>query len=419
MSSMSELAKPKLRFNGFNSSWKNYFFHETFLILKSNSLSRDDLNDTEGKIKNIHYGDIHTKFRSLLDITKENIPFINDDMLEKVKNMSFCEEGDLIFADASEDYKDIGKAIEIVNLDNQNVLSGLHTILVKKKFNISLGLCGYLFQSWKIRKQIMFFSQGTKVLGLPKKYLEKINLYIPENISEQQKIVSSLSFVDKKIELLIKKHEFLEKYKKGLMQKIFSQEIRFKQDDGSDFPDWVNAKLKTYIKERKNKNKNNLIKKVLSVSNKRGFIAQEEQFEDRRVASTDTSNYRIVRCDDFAYNPSRINVGSIARLSNYKEGIVSPMYVVFYLEELDLSYFENLIRTHRFSYFVQSNCSGSVRDSLSFKSLSEFEFNFPSLLEQKKISSFFKSIDKKINLIKLQIEKTQTFKKGLLQQMFV
>ena len=132
------------------------------------------------------------------------------------------------------------------------------------------------------------------------------------------------------------------------------------------------------------------------------------------------SNYKVVEKDDIAYNPSRINVGSIARLINFDTGIVSPMYVVFSLKNgLDKQYFEFLFNTHLFKYKIKIGCSGSVRDSLNFEDLANFSFKFPSLQEQQKIASFISAIDAKIEVVNQQITQSQTFKKGLLQQMFV
>ena len=168
------------------------------------------------------------------------------------------------------------------------------------------------------------------------------------------------------------------------------------------------------------KNKALQVPLVLSVSNKKGFISQNEQFDGYEVASKDLSNYKIVNRDDIAYNPSRINVGSIARLINFEKGIVSPMYVVFSLKDgLDKIFFENLYNIHRFKHLIKVGCSGSVRDSLNFDDLCDFEFKFPSIKEQQKIATYLSSIDTKIGALNNQITQTQTFKKGLLQQMFV
>src|SRR5690606_3557426 len=152
-------------------------------------------------------------------------------------------EGDLLIADASEDYNDIGKTIEVVNLNNEKVISGLHTFHASPvKYSMALGFSGYMLQNKNVRKQVMMIAQGTKVLGLATNRLGSINLSIP-SLPEQQKIASFLSAVDKKIEQLQQKKHLLEQYKKGVMQKIFSQKLRFKKDDGSGYPEWEEKKL--------------------------------------------------------------------------------------------------------------------------------------------------------------------------------
>lgn len=105
----------------------------------TNSYSRDNLNYESGIVKNIHYGDIHTKFQTLFDLEKENVPYINKDIsLNRISEDFYCEEGDVIFADASEDLNDVGKSIEIINLNGEKLLSGLHTLLARPQKIISL-----------------------------------------------------------------------------------------------------------------------------------------------------------------------------------------------------------------------------------------------------------------------------------------
>ncbi len=159
---------PKLRFGEFEGEWVEKLYGDIYSFYSTNSLSRDKLNYDDGEVKNIHYGDIHTKFSTIFDIEKENVPFINRDVdLSKVKDESYCQEGDLVIADASEDYTDIGKTIELKNLNNEKILAGLHTFLARPdKEKITIGFMGYLLQSWKIRKQVMTIAQGTKVLSL-------------------------------------------------------------------------------------------------------------------------------------------------------------------------------------------------------------------------------------------------------------
>ena len=260
-------------------------------------------------------------------------------------------------------------------------------------------------------------------VAFPKKInlndLNKCNFSYP-SLPEQKKIASFLLSVDDKLNQLRKKKELLNEYKKGIMQKIFSQELRFKDDNGNKYPDWEEKKLGKMLNHKSIRNKGNQVTLVLSVSNKEGFISQKEQFGGYQVASKDISNYKLVYKGEYAYNPSRINVGSIARLEDYEEGIVSPMYIIFKLKpELNAIFFDALYSTHRFKYLIKIGCSGSVRDSLNFDELEKFNVKIPSYDEQEKISNFLSAIDSKIDLVSTQIDNTKAFKKGLLQQMFV
>ena len=161
-------AFPELRFPNFTDAWEQRKLGECVKFKITNSFSRENLNYENGKVRNIHYGDIHTKFQALFDIAKEKVPFINSAMnIDKISEDFYCKEGDLVFADASEDLKDVGKSIEIINLNNEKVLSGLHTLLARpseKKF--SKGFNGYLFQSSNVRLQIQKQAQGSKILTI-------------------------------------------------------------------------------------------------------------------------------------------------------------------------------------------------------------------------------------------------------------
>ena len=216
---------PKLRFPEFENDgeWKFDSFSNIYSFLVTNSFSRDKLNYTQGKVKNIHYGDIHTKFSTLFDIKKEDVPFINKEIsLDRVKRENYCQVGDIVFADASEDMVDIGKSIEIVNLNNEKLLSGLHTLLARQtNLYLAIGFGGYLFKSPSIRKKIQREAQGAKVLGISGTRLSGISICFPKNKKEQLKIVSTLTAVDELIKAQTEKIEHLETHKKGLMQVLF------------------------------------------------------------------------------------------------------------------------------------------------------------------------------------------------------
>ncbi|MHA7110775.1 restriction endonuclease subunit S [Sunxiuqinia elliptica] len=216
---------PKHRFPEFENDgeWKFDSFCNIYSFLVTNSFSRDKLNYTQGKVKNIHYGDIHTKFSTLFDIRKEVVPFINQDIpLNRIKPENYCQVGDIVFADASEDMDDVGKNIEIINLNGAKVLSGLHTLLARQKSSkIAIGFGGYLFKSPSIRKLIQREAQGAKVLGISGTRLSEISICFPKNKKEQQKIVSTLSAIDELIKEQLEKIEQLKSHKKGLMQGLF------------------------------------------------------------------------------------------------------------------------------------------------------------------------------------------------------
>lgn len=173
---------------------------------------------------------------------------------------------------------------------------------------------------------------------------------------------------------------------------------------------WKKVKLKEVLKEVNVRNKDEKVKRVLSVTNSRGFINQEEYFEGT-VHSTNISNYKVVRKKQFAYNPSRVNVGSIDILENYKDGALSPMYIVFEVDANKLlpEYFKYYFQTNKFYENVKNNTQGSVRNSLSFKALSDFNYLLPPIKEQEAIVKILKNIkfiidsyNKKISYINLQ-----------------
>jgi len=219
---------PKLRFSGFDDEWESVKLGDILTFYSTNSFSRDKLNYDSGNVKNIHYGDIHTKFPTLLSVSEnKDVPYINNDIdLFKFKEDQYLKEGDLIIADASEDYADIGKAIEVKDINDEKVLAGLHTILARDEKNIMVnGFKGYLFLTEDLKTNIKRIANGISVLGISKNNLSKLRVHIPHK-TEQQNIVKFLLSVDKKIELLEEKLEYYQDFKKYLMQQIFTQKLR-------------------------------------------------------------------------------------------------------------------------------------------------------------------------------------------------
>ena len=183
--------------------------------------------------------------------------------------------------------------------------------------------------------------------------------------------------------------------------------------------EWKRIKLSEVLKEKTERNRNNETDLVLSVTNSQGFVKQSDFFEGT-VHSEDISNYKLIRKNEFAYNPSRINVGSIDILKEYDIGALSPMYVIFSVEETRLlpDYFKYYFQTHRFNENVKNNTQGSVRNSLSFKALSEFEYLLPPLEEQKRIVKILDQVNKIIEKYQNLINEKEQFIKSQFVEMF-
>lgn len=183
---------------------------------------------------------------------------------------------------------------------------------------------------------------------------------------------------------------------------------------------WEQQKLGKVLIKNSQKNKDLAIKNVESVSNKTGFTKQTEQFDDYSVASADLSNYYVIREKQFAYNPSRINVGSIAyKAEGGEESVVSPLYVSFSTtHRLEDSYLWNWVKTSGFERQRQTLSEGGVRDTLSFNQLAQMYLLAPNIEEQQKIGALFKALDDTLNLHQRKLVLLKDTKKSLLKKMF-
>ena len=241
---------------------------------------------------------------------------------------------------------------------------------------------------------------------------------------EQQKIASFLSSVDKKIDLMRQKKDALELYKKGLMQKIFSQEIRFKQDDGSDFPDWEEMALSEIAKRSTEKNKDLELTLVLTNSAVQGVVVQTEYFDKSIANEASISGYYKVRKSDFVYNPRISSAAPVGPISqNMKDdGVMSPLYTVFRAGEPYQRFLNVYFKSSVWFDYMRSIANQGARHDRMNITTSDFmalPIDLPCAREREKIASFLSSIDVKIQHTSSQIQQMETVKKGLLQQMFV
>ena len=205
--------------------WKNIPFSEVFDIIPNNSFSRDKLNYKKGTYKNIHYGDILTKYNEIINVEGNNdIPFINNEEI-KDKEYVILKDGDVIIADTAED-ESVGRAVELRNIQYEKVLSGLHTIACRPKIKFVSGYLGFYINSKEYHKQLIPLMQGIKVLGVTKNNIKtKTTIKFP-NLEIQHKITLIMENYNKKIKLLERKMEEYENIKNGLMQKLLTGKVK-------------------------------------------------------------------------------------------------------------------------------------------------------------------------------------------------
>ena len=211
---------PEIRFAGFTDAWELRKLSLSFDILQNNTLSRSELSIENGAARNVHYGDILVKYGEVLDLKTEELPFIQSSQtVDKLKG-SFLQNGDIIMADTAED-ETAGKCTEIANLDNMNVLAGLHTIPLRPKQKYAVGYLGYYMNSGSFHDKLLPLMQGTKVTSISKSALQGMSILRPADLEEQRQIGTYFRTLDRLITLHQRKLETLKKLKKAMLQKMF------------------------------------------------------------------------------------------------------------------------------------------------------------------------------------------------------
>ena len=261
----------------------------------------------------------------------------------------------------------------------------------------------YLYQTIHIEQ----YSTGSGVPTLNRNNVHRHKTFIPK-LKEQNKIAAFLSLLDERISTQSKIIEDLKKLKSAIIEIEYTPNTK------------TTSHIGNVIEQISKRNKNNAIQNVLSVSNRQGFIKQSDQFENRNVASEDTSNYKIVEKNDFAFNPARINVGSIARLTTFEKGIVSPMYICFRTQEnVAPEYIDFFFESKHFYCEIQKRLEGSVRQCLSFEGLCNIPLSLPSFEMQQRIGKRLFTLGQKIKTETDLLELLNKQKQYLLRQMFI
>ena len=263
----------------------------------------------------------------------------------------------------------------------------------------------YYLKNDRMQYDILVKAGNSTIPDLNHSDFYTLQIAIPP-LEEQEKIAEILLSCDKAIRLTTQIITQLKQRNQGLAQQLLTGEKSNYKAIGK------------YIKEISNRNSNLQVKKVLSVTNSKGFINQSEQF-GRELASSDVSNYKIVSKGQFAYNPSRVNVGSIDLLQDSEMGILSPMYIVFETKEdyLLSKFLYYHLKSNSFLVRIPTYVQGSVRDTLSFKALSEMEFFIPNIEKQKKVTKILDTAHQELKLYEQKLQLLQAQKKTLMQKL--
>lgn len=218
---------PELRFKGFTGNWEQRKFSETFDFLQNNTLSRAELNMQNGKVKNVHYGDVLIKFGEFTDVQNTELSFISDDNIADKYSSAKLNNGDIVIADTAED-ETVGKCTEIGNIGTIPVVSGLHTMPCRPKEDFAEAFLGFFMNSTSYHDQLFPFMQGIKVSSISKSSIQETVIKYPKDKAEQQKIGSFFRTLDNIITLQSRKLDAEKLKKKSLMQLLLTGIVRVK-----------------------------------------------------------------------------------------------------------------------------------------------------------------------------------------------
>lgn len=343
--------------------------------------------------------------------------------LVKTANKQYkrTDYGDFIYSSNNLDVGSIG-----LNLYGTAAISPVYEIF-ESKMKMNLQCINTLIQRPKNLYNVLRFRQGVIYRQLrihPDDFL-KVTCSFP-SLPEQEKISNFLTTVDRQIDIQSQRVEAMRTRKKGLLQKIFSREIRFKDDQGKDYPAWKEIKLRSIVHRVTRKNRNLITKRPLTISAELGLIDQEEFFS-KKIASDNLSNYYLLHKGEFAFNRSSATgypFGAIKRLNRYESGAISTLYICFSVDNSDysdwLQHFFESTYWHKEAYKVC--CEGARNHGLLNISVDDFfsmKLYLPTLPEQQKIADFLTAIDTQIEVEEKRLETMKNIKKGLLQQMFI
>lgn len=416
---------PELRFGEFSGEWEEKNFEDTFSFSTGKNIKQ---NEASPKFETpcVRYGELYHMYGEVIS------KIINRTNLDK-SELLFSKGNEILLPSAGEDPLDIGSASALTVSDvaigrTINILRPLTDNIYSQKY-----VAYYINQM--LKKKISTLAKGSSISNVYNSDLKKLNIVLP-SLSEQEKIASFLSSVDSKIEQLSKKRTFLEQYKKGVMQKIFSQTLRFhpkgvssqahgKDDDGSEFPEWVEKKLGEIIVDyRLGGNytnteviSNHPLIKMGNLNRGKINISKLEYIKDGET---------VEEIDKIQYGDLFFNTRNTLDLVGKVAIWLNELPEAYYNSNLMyMKYENNFFMNYRLNSYdgikaLRSIATGTTSVAAIYtKDLLKIKLSIPSLKEQTKIANFLSSLDKKIELTDKELGATKEFKKALLQKMFV
>lgn len=404
------MAKPKLRFPEFTDEWEEKKLTEIAVFMGGGTPSTKIEKFWNGSIPWVSSSDILEG--NIFTINKTR--FITREAVEQSATKLIPQNSILLVSRVG-----VGKlAVSYEEL----CTSQDFTNLIDIKENI-IYIAYTLYH--KMQKEILN-TQGTSIKGITSKEIKEYKIMIPSTV-EQQKIADFLSFVDAIIQVQEEKICVLEEQKKGIMQKIFNCEVRFKAEDGREYPEWEEVELGKITRRVTRKNKNNETNLPLTISSIDGMVDQSTYF-NKIIASGDMSGYYLLKKGEFAYNKSYsvgYDYGSIKRLDRYDMGALSTLYICFALKndvnsDYMVGYFDSLKWNKEIGMFCAEGARNHGLLNIAINDFFKIKILMPvSHEEQQKIADCLLAYDEAIQIKKDKLEVWKEIKKGLLQQMFV
>ncbi|NDW18269.1 restriction endonuclease subunit S [Dysgonomonas sp. 216] len=414
-----------MRFPEFTGEWKEYKVSDILEFFPTNSLSWEQLEFETDNIHNLHYGLIHKGLPTQIELDKCTLPNIKDEFIPN--KYTICKDGDVAFADASEDTNDVAKAIEFLNCNNKCIVCGLHTIHGRDKKHLTIkGFKGYAFSSIPFRNQVRRLAQGTKIYSINSKNFDELYIGIPSK-EEQAKIAHLLLLIDERIETQNKIIEKLESLIKGLDNLLFCNR---KSKPALRFPEylesWRKSTLKEFTSRVTRKNKDNETQRALTIAAQYGLVDQISFF-NKQVASNDMSNYYLLYNGEFAYNKSYSKDypwGAVKRLDSHEKGALSTLYICFKpLDNVNSDYLVHYFESNKWYQAISEIAGEGARNHGLLNISIDAYFNtmhyIPSYEEQNRIASFLNILCMRLENEKATLCVFEKQKLYFLRQMFI